>query len=161
MKNNFFSRLVVIVIITTGILVVGCTSEPKVASSDTVTTEQVTVPVVNSMEVERDTSINMKGTTWEFSVEVGGISYTFADSTYILRASGLIRRAEVLLEGTAVDGTGTYSVSGQTVVLIPKGGMYITVRNDGEVIIKGANSYTITPVNDSFTLDAISYRKRR
>lgn len=107
----------------------------------------------------QETPVNMKDTVWEFSVEVGSITYTFSDSTYALTTTGLIKRAETLAIIAGVDGTGTYSVSGQTVTLTPSGGIYITVETNGDVVLKGAKSYTITPMNDTFALDAVTYKK--
>jgi hypothetical protein len=105
-------------------------------------------------------SNEVAGTRWGFSVPAGGILYVFEnDSTYKVITVGAIKRAETIAALGGIDGTGTYSVEGQTITLRPEGGGYIAVDASGEVAVKGAETFTVIIDNDSFVLDAITYKK--
>jgi hypothetical protein len=124
-------------------------------------TAQETPPAVKAAESAGP--VELADTTWEFSAPAGGITYDFAgDGTYAVTVSGLpLSRAMTLLKIAGRDGTGTYSISGNTATLNPNGGAYIAVNEQGDVQMKGAESFTVTVKDDSFTLDAITYKKVR
>ena len=107
---------------------------------------------------------NMAGTTWVCSM--GGsesISYKFEDLTYKVIPSGAMEL--IFLQGKLEGGFdlaagGTYSVSGQNVILYPTDGYYFAKKNNRGVAL-AAESVVITPVNNSFVLGEFTYNKRK
>jgi len=151
MKKNVFMVGMAVMVLTFGTMVTGCASNPSSNSG-------------NKAE-----PVNMAGTTWVWSSGNDSSTYTFIDSTtYKVGYTGtfLIQYGFLtvfsMAGGVEADkiGTGTYSVTNQTVTLRPAGGVYLEVSSDGKINMQTKNeSFTITVANDSFKLGAITYRK--
>ena len=112
--------------------------------------------------------INMAGTTWVWSSGDDSSTYTFIDSTnYTVNYTGAFQIQRALSMAYAMNlgverdkiGTGTYSVSNQTVILKPAGGVYLDVSSDGRINMQTNETFTIIIVNNSFQLNAITYKK--
>jgi len=112
--------------------------------------------------------VDMAGTTWVWSSGNDSSTYTFIDSTtYKVDYTGAFERQNALAmvyamaSGVENDkiGTGTYSVLNQTVTMKPAGGVYLDVSSDGRINMQTKESFTISIVNNSFVLGAITYRK--
>jgi hypothetical protein len=130
-------------VIIGGALLVSCTSTGS--SSGTVAISQETI----------------SGSEWEFSVSAGMLKYTFVDDLkYMVTTTGGFAQAATLAQFSGdYDGTGTYFVEGTTVTLKPSGGIYISVREDGEVILQGVGqdgTFNISLNGDKFKLDGIT-----
>jgi hypothetical protein len=144
-KTRIYGVLMSILLI--GCVVIGCASNPA--------------PSKTSGPGE------IAGTVWVFSVSGASITYTFEDSTYKVKYAGSAfilqyALAEQIAKLSGVEaeyGTGTYSVSGQTVTLRPVGGNYLSVDASGKIEIKKVEAFTVTIVNNTFTLDGITFKK--
>ena len=145
MKKRVFKMGIISMILIIGFSLVGCASGPS------------SVPV------------DMAGTTWVWSSGNDSSTYTFIDSTtYKVSYTGAFEAQSALAgviartKGVASDeiGTGTYSVSKQTVALKPAGGVYLQVASNGRInMVTDVDTFTVEIANDSFVLGAITYKK--
>ncbi|MCL2042977.1 MAG: hypothetical protein FWG89_02435 [Treponema sp.] len=137
MKLGFFA---IVIIAAMGFVLASC----KVTPSPVTTREPV------ATESTPQEPVNMEGTTWVWSSNRVTHTYTFVDSeNYEVTISGAISES----------GTGTYTVSNQTVTLHPDGS-HTTVSSDGMVSMSRVNSFSVVIRNDTFELASNTFRKR-
>jgi hypothetical protein len=159
MKKRVWSFGITGIVLVIGIMVIGCTSHHG-------------QNVKNNLEEQKNSSPDtIPGSTWTFSVQAGSISYNFAaDSSYKTTYSGQLQlafdrvktlRALSFGDDDELDGTGSYSVAGQTIIMKPAGGSYLTVTDNGDVVMQSADSFSVMIQNDTFALDAVTFKREK
>ncbi|MCL2042975.1 MAG: hypothetical protein FWG89_02425 [Treponema sp.] len=138
MKRMKLVVLAVAMTVVGGLVLIGCGSTPKSSA--------------------QRVSVYMEGTAWLWSSENSSSLFTFIDSTnFSVSYSGALADEFALISSDAI--TGTYSISEQTVTLIPNGSVLLSVTANGSIEVHTENSFQIHINNGTFEFYTNAYNR--